>query len=42
MRGGKQYLPANKDRKQFAEKQPKPRKRVKFSSEDWYKKAAAQ
>ena len=41
MRGRKQHLLSNKNRKQFADKRAKPRKRVKLSSEDWYQKAAA-
>lgn len=40
MRGRKQHLLSNKNRKQFADKRAKPRKRVKLSSEDWYQKSS--
>ncbi len=41
MRGGKRYIPVNKDRKRVQAKSLKPRKSVKLNSEGWYQKAAA-
>ena len=42
MRGGKHFITENKGRKQSRANVPvKPRKSVKLSSADWYRKAAA-
>ena len=41
MRGGKHYFASNKSTKHSPAKSDKPKKSVKLSSQDWYKRTAA-